>query len=776
MRRIILLALFLLFTSAITNSEDIFNSDIYITEESLFANKLEQALSFELEERYDEALTVYINLLNKLDKIETNEQDAENANHHVFYQANLYKDIYDKKTLFGRYLTVKGFVLGQIAELPIEVRKRYQRLISGKSDILFTDAIRTRNKRAIQQIAENYFLAENGYEYLFHAGRLAFESADFALCAYYLEKLFDYWNDEFSENSLNILYLASSYVGSGDFYKFENFKRSASSHYKGLSITINSTVYNDVTELLTVEKLRKLILNNLKNTDTILRWGSDLKNSDLQFDFEKFTGSTVNISTPNDSGSNSRSNFRRKTIIRGFGSGNDPNEPVNMMIPAFSKDKIIVANDDTVQQIKFENNEISKTISKIKYPESIYFPRNKFSGKDVYKNSIVVTGRYAYGVFDKGEEKSNNYYYYPSYQTARGKVLTCIDLEDNNKVVWWVPGQAEELDLEKFNDIPIQFLSEVGIDNSFVLNDNRLYAAGIYPDDQEAIYYIMSFDATPDDKTGGSLLWKTKIATELKASWGGYRENRSMPPFTLKYYSGFLYVLTNAGIFACLDTSTGNIKYINRYMRPKNISSPDSQRSWGWGSNYQPLQGTHWQYNPIIVHKGFVYITPIDSRKMYVINAQSGELVREFPYGTEPVDDYLYILGVSNDTLHIQGKKRCYGLNLKLDHDPNSESAQNYELFSYKTVPFNIFGMIEKTTGRGVLGSKYLYIPTRKGIIKFDSKSGKRMNEMLKWKNLQGTPTSSNTSMGGDLYLYKTSKKQYLVSVSFDMLVLIPVE
>ncbi|MCK5347122.1 MAG: hypothetical protein KAR20_27120, partial [Candidatus Heimdallarchaeota archaeon] len=280
MRRIILLTLFLLITSSVTNSEDTFHSDLFITQESLFANKLEQALSLELEERFNEALTVYINLLNKLNNIDKEEQDSEDNNgddnRHVFYQADLYKDIYDKKALLGRYLTVRGFVLGQIAELPIEIRKRYQRLISGKSDILFKEAIRVHDKNAIQQIAENYFLAEKGYEYLFYAGKLAFESADFALCTYYLEKLYDYWNDEFSENSLSILYLASSYLGSGDIFKFESFKRTAETKYKGLSITINNQVHNDITELLTIEKLKILTLNNLKNNDILLKSGSDI--------------------------------------------------------------------------------------------------------------------------------------------------------------------------------------------------------------------------------------------------------------------------------------------------------------------------------------------------------------------------------------------------------------------------------------------------------------------------------------------------------------------
>ncbi len=771
-------AVLLLIICSISNSEDVFNSDVYITEESLFANKIEQALALELEESFDAALTVYINLLNKLDNIDIEEQNddsvVEDNNRHVFYQADLYTDIYDKKALFSRYLTVKGFILGQIAELPVEIRMRYQRLISSKADILFNEAISTHDKDAIQQIAENYFLAEKGFEYLFYAGKLAFESGDFALCVYYLEKLYDYWNDEFSENSLAILYLASSYVGSGDIYKFESFKSTAASKYKGQSIIIKNQVYNDVTQLLTIEKLKNLTLNNLKNADLILRWGSDIKDSDIQFDFEKFTGSSVTISTPNNTSTDSQSNYSRRIIIRGWGGSNNQNELMNMMIPTFSENRIVIANDDSIQQIEFKEKEITKTTSKIKYPESIYFPHNKYSTKDINKNCIVVSGRYAYGVFDKGEEKSSSYYYYPSYRNARGKVLTCIDLEDNNKVVWWVPGQAEDLDLERFNNIPIQFLTEVGIDNSFVLNENKIFAAGIYPEDKEAKYYVMSFDATPNSETGGRLLWKTKIVTE--GNWSSYNENKSMPPFALKYYSGFLYVLTNAGIFACLDTSTGNIKYLNRYMRPKNVATPDSQRSWGWGYNYQPLQGTHWKYNPVFVHKGFIYITPMDSRKMYVIKAQTGELVREFPIGSEPVDDYLYILGVSNDILHIQGKKRCYGLNLKLDFDPNSESAQNYELFSYKTVPFHIFGKEEETIGRGVLGSKFLYIPTRKGVIRFDSQTGKRINELLNWKTTQISSESPNSLMTSDLYLYKTSIKQYLVSVSFDNLVLIPVE
>ena len=132
-------------------------------------------------------------------------------------------------------------------------------------------------------------------------------------------------------------------------------------------------------------------------------------------------------------------------------------------------------------------------------------------------------------------------------------------------------------------------------------------------------------------------------------------------------------------------------------------------------------------------------------------------MVREYPPRNEPVDDYEYLIGVSNGILHIQGKKRCYGLNLELDYAPRSKSALNYQLLKYKTVPYfskdtGFSTASNRVIGRGVVGKKYIYIPTSSGIVRCHVKSGKRVNDpdgLIKW------PGNKKLTIQADLYIFE---------------------
>ena len=598
MRKLVLTILLSFLVLNLSTADEIFHSNVFIAEESYFADGLDEALSFEAEGKYDDALSVYFKLLNKAEK-----WSKEHSNGQPFYKANLYYDIYHTTPLMARYLPVEDYIIEQISTLPKEAKNRFSQRVSGTAKLALEAALKNHDRAAVQRIADRYWLAHDGDYYLQLAGQLAFEAGDFQIASNYFGKLYKAWETKFDDNPIRVLYLGASLLAAKREYDFKNYVEEAKRRYKGLSITINKKFYPDITELLEREKLSKFI-NEYSITRKKLGyqvWGGDETHSLLAPDFDNFLGAAKQFQNPVQKVGTPRTYdyyYGRRTKNAYF---NVPAVFENTLVFAGLKHLLLLDID--------KNGYMHAKYPEIPFPKRGNFPKYTAATQALFKFYPVLSGNYLYGVFQQNSSASSSRYRRRGISNSR--VLCCLDIEQEGKLVWWVPGDIYN---SKYTKQQRDLLSKIVIDNAIVVVGDRLYATGLLPLAQETEYYLLCFDATPDEKVGGRLLWYRELATELSPSlgWRGY-SSLNTPSFSaLTYDGGLLYLLTNTGIFVCADAVEGRIKYILRYMRPRNVVDSNRNR---WTSTGASLYGTHFQFNPVFSFRGNVYIAPMDARK-----------------------------------------------------------------------------------------------------------------------------------------------------------------
>lgn len=124
--------------------------------------------------------------------------------------------------------------------------------------------------------------------------------------------------------------------------------------------------------------------------------------------------------------------------------------------------------------------------------------------------------------------------------------------------------------------------------------------------------FLLSFD-----KLTGDYRWHVHLASAATGWYGA-----SSP--TLNHVAaagGHAYVTTNLGAVACVDLSTGIVRWLRRYPRivVKNTRVvPRRDISRGI---------TAWQYSPTLVSDGRVICMPLDSTDLLVLDAQNGDVL-----------------------------------------------------------------------------------------------------------------------------------------------------
>ncbi len=152
----------------------------------------------------------------------------------------------------------------------------------------------------------------------------------------------------------------------------------------------------------------------------------------------------------------------------------------------------------------------------------------------------------------------------------------------------------------------------------------------------------------------GRLLWKTPIVV-------GQQEltmfNKPFKEFTLQMPAeadGSVYVSTNLGLFAALDTLTGHPRWVVQYesIPIKGALHYTQHRERGTSSNNDPP----------IVADGVVVFSPFDSYSFYAVEASSGKRLWSMKSSSRQGESrYSWLLGVEDGVLVLGG---YYGIGL----------------------------------------------------------------------------------------------------------------
>ena len=187
-------------------------------------------------------------------------------------------------------------------------------------------------------------------------------------------------------------------------------------------------------------------------------------------------------------------------------------------------------------------------------------------------------------------------------------------------------------------------------------------------------YGVIAFESTT-----GRVKWRRQVCRlqpgKFDGSFGSVRRNRIRSFFTPPlYHEGTVYVTSNAGAVAAMDSLSGRIKWLMRY--PYYPSVHDLTRQFGGlgplhgGVLYvQPHSPMFWlNQRPLVIGEN-LYVLPVNSPFMLCIDRKTGKINWTFD---KPTGGFNYFLGpISTGELVVTGNGRA------TSYQPNADNARD---------------------------------------------------------------------------------------------------
>jgi len=225
-------------------------------------------------------------------------------------------------------------------------------------------------------------------------------------------------------------------------------------------------------------------------------------------------------------------------------------------------------------------------------------------------------------------------------------------------------------------------------EGSPVADDRAIYLVGRREDALRVTSYVTAYDWNT-----GRLRWRRSVVAADRPGLGVVQDPVGR---LLSVQHGRLFLNTNQGVVTALDARQGDILWATRYPRMKR------------GTFEDPEVHLLRELNPCLAYKDLVIVAPTDCRQIFALDAMTGRLVWE---STTP-HDIRHLLGVGDGKLLVSGDS-LWWLDVHsgrvLSRFPvmgNAELARD--------------GPNPRGAGRGLLTSKTVWWPTRKGIFLFD--------------------------------------------------------
>ncbi|MBL8766274.1 MAG: PQQ-binding-like beta-propeller repeat protein, partial [Planctomycetes bacterium] len=321
----------------------------------------------------------------------------------------------------------------------------------------------------------------------------------------------------------------------------------------------------------------------------------------------------------------------------------------------------------------------SRTIAFEEYVETSFM--NNSGGtlaRSLQHAATIGSGRVLVALLDANRRTSDNRFdgikINPAIPT---RSLHCVDFETGERV--WTQ-RRPELGRDAFEN-------RVSIVSPPIVVSDRVYAVGTV---LEGAINCFALCFALDD---GRLLWRTPIAVgqqELTMFNKPFKEFSIQPPTER---DGTLFLCTNLGLVAALDTLSGQLRWISQYDSIPIISS----------QNYMRIseRNTNWENDPPIVSNGVCIVAPLDSHDFIGFDVSTGKRLwlknwNETQHGFE------HLLGVDDGVLVLAGQ---YALGF---YDVRSGQK-------LKTLEFQVQER-GTPTGRPCLGERVVYVPFQDGL------------------------------------------------------------
>ena len=266
----------------------------------------------------------------------------------------------------------------------------------------------------------------------------------------------------------------------------------------------------------------------------------------------------------------------------------------------------------------------------------------------------------------------------PDPQVARGSgYLVCLDLEAEGRMAWKTEPAEKDFSFE----------------GSPVTDGANVYVAMRQSDIQPQAHV-----ACLDARTG-RLRWRRFVCAAETPARGMLDESTHN---LLTLHGDMIYVNTNLGAVAALSARDGRVKWVSLYPRARQ------------GDLLKPAPHLCRDLNPCLYDRGNLLVAPSDSRRIFALDAASGQILWET--GPE-VEDAVHLLGVSGDAL-IAGGDKLYWIDLRGDNLKEEKAGKVKHVWPE--------GPERLGYGRGVLAGDCVLWPSRENIYVFEAATGRQ--------------------------------------------------
>lgn len=222
----------------------------------------------------------------------------------------------------------------------------------------------------------------------------------------------------------------------------------------------------------------------------------------------------------------------------------------------------------------------------------------------------------------------------------------------------------------------------------------------------------------------GALKWTTYVASASIGDPNMFTgDPMSGPPASVSMAGNKLYVLTNLGALACIDSANGQTQWLNVYTRNTPPVNLEQQRRFV----RQPVTAEKpFALGPPVISDGRVFAMPTDSNSIFVYDATDGSLVSELPRTLESrYPAVRQIVGVIGDALVLANKSTLFRIPWRT-FDPKKSLIDNGGM--YKSIaPEEGDDTIppDSIRGRPFLTDKSILVTTNERLYRISLKSFK---------------------------------------------------
>ena len=305
-----------------------------------------------------------------------------------------------------------------------------------------------------------------------------------------------------------------------------------------------------------------------------------------------------------------------------------------------------------------------------------------------------------------------------------GTRLVCLE-RGNGKERWKISLAA--LTGESLKDDERERLRALDLSGSPIVVGDNVYVIGRGgKDNQFENCYVLCFDVN----TGG-YRWSCLVASaNTGANMSGDPSQVSGTLSHLAYASGRLYFLTNLGALASIDASSGSIVWLSLYTRDSNLNNDVPIFQGFRRGRAMPVMTLPnlrpWEFNPVFVQDGKLFLLPTDGKFILIYDATSGQELKRI--NIEEFDGARTILAVLGEKIILCSRRQVMGLNWA-NFDPAKSANENLQAGGWKTMASPGSDVQETIYGRGFVTADSVFISTYVSLLRMSLKRGGAVEE-----------------------------------------------